>query len=73
VQINNDSVSLANQGVASQPMPPERARLMTKRLGSLPVNYASILGYAMSQKSLVSEYSDYLDAVAAMEEKLKNP
>lgn len=72
VQINSDSVSLANQGVASQPMPPERARLMNKRLANLPVNYASILGYAMSQKSLVSEYSDYLEAVAAMEEKLKN-
>ncbi len=72
VQINSDSVSLANQGVAAQPMPPERARLMNKRLANLPVNYASILGYAMSQKSLVSEYSDYLEAVAAMEEKLKN-
>ena len=72
VQFNNDSVSLTNKGVASQPMPPERARLMTQRLANLPVNYASILGYAMSQKSLVSEYSGYLEAVAAMEEKLKN-
>ena len=71
VQINSDSISLANQGVASQPMSPERARLLTKRLANLPVNYASILGYAMSQKSLVSEYSDYLEAVAAMEDKLK--
>ncbi|EFK06884.1 conserved hypothetical protein [delta proteobacterium NaphS2] len=70
VQFNNDSVSLTTQGVASQPMPPERARLMTKRMTNLPVNYASILGYAMSQKSLVSEYSDYLEAVAAMEKKM---
>jgi hypothetical protein len=72
VQFNNDSVTLANQGVAPQPMPPERARLLSKRMANLPVNYASILGYAMSQKSLVSEYSDYLEGVAAMEEKLKN-
>jgi hypothetical protein len=72
VQFNNDSVSLTQKGVASQPMPPERTRLMTQRLKNLPVNYASILGYAMSQKSLVSEYSDYLEAIAAMEEKLKN-
>lgn len=71
VQINNDSISLANQGVASQPMSRERAGLLTKRLKNLPVNYASILGYAMSQKSLVNEYSDYLEAVAAMEDKLK--
>ena len=53
-------------------MPKERARLLTKRMANLPVNYASILGYAMSQKSLVSEYSDYLEAVVAMEDKLKS-
>ena len=72
VQINNDSISLSNQGVASQPMPQKRARLLSKRMANLPVNYASILGYAMSQKSLVSEYSDYLEAVAAMEDKLQS-
>ncbi len=72
VQINEGSVSLANKGVSSQPMPQKRASLLNKRLASLPVNYASVLGYAMSQKSLVSEYSDYLEAVAAMEEKLRN-
>jgi hypothetical protein len=72
VQVNGDSISLANQGVASQPMSQERSRLLTKRMANLPGNYASILGYAMSQKSLVSEYSDYLEAVAAMEDKLKN-
>ncbi len=71
IQINRDSISLANQGVASQPMSPERASLLRKRLANLPVNYASILAYAMSQKSLVSEYSGYLEAVAAMEDKLK--
>ena len=72
VQVNDDSVSLTNQGVSSDPMPKERARLLTKRMANLPVNYASILGYAMSQKSLVSEYSDYLEAVVAMEDKLKS-
>ena len=72
VQINSESISLANQGVASQPMPKKRSSLLTKRMANLPVNYASILGYAMSQKSLVSEYSGYLEAVAAMEDKLKN-
>ena len=50
----------------------KRAKLLTQRLTNLPVNYASILGYAMTQKSLVNEYSDYLEAVAAMEDKLKN-
>ena len=72
VQVNDDSVSLTSQGVSSNPMPKERARLLTKRMANLPVNYASILGYAMSQKSLVSEYSDYLEAVVAMEDKLKS-
>ncbi len=72
VQINNDSISLANEGVASKPMSRKRAKLLTQRLTNLPVNYASILGYAMTQKSLVNEYSDYLEAVAAMEDKLKN-
>jgi hypothetical protein len=72
VQINNDSVALTHQGVASQPMPPARARLMNKRLANLPVNYALILGNAISQKSLVNEYSDYLEAVAAMADKMKN-
>lgn len=70
VEMKNGNISLTSQGVAREPIPPERSRLMSKRLTNLPFNYAAILGYAMSQKSLVSEYEDYLEAVVAMEKKL---
>lgn len=70
VQMQNSGISLSRKGVASKPLSQQRIQYLTQRLATLPVNYTSILGYAMSQESLVNEYRDYLEAVAAMEDKL---
>jgi hypothetical protein len=60
------------QGIIPASMVKKRMALLGKRLISLPVNYASIVGYATAQKFQVSKYMDYLEAFAEMENKLKS-
>jgi hypothetical protein len=49
----------------------KRFEMMGKRLLTLPVNYFSVWGYAIAQKSQVEKYKNYLNAVVAQERKIK--
>jgi hypothetical protein len=71
-QITNSMISLGNQGVASKTTSKarKRAALLGKRFMSLPVNYVQIWSYAISQKSKVSTFMNYLEALEEMGEKL---
>ncbi len=71
-QITSSIIYMTTQGIAtgSRAEVKKRAELLGKRIISLPVNYAQIWSYAISQKSEVSTYMSYLEALAAMEKKL---
>ena len=71
-QITGSMVYLATQGVASgsNAAARKRAELLGKRFISLPVNYVQIWSYAISQKSEVSTFMSYLEALAEMGNKL---
>lgn len=70
-QIANSIGYLAAKGIASGPYVKKRAEILARRLVSLPVNYAQVWGHAISQKYQVSMYLDYLEALVAMEAKIK--
>lgn len=70
-QLENSIAYLVTQGIISGANAKKRLALLGKRLITLPVNYTAIVGYATAQKFQVSEYIDYLEAFAEMEEKLK--
>ena len=71
-QITDSIIYLTTQGIAtgSRAAAKKRAELLGKRFISLPVNYVQIWSYAISQKSEVSTYMSYLEALAAMDRKL---
>ena len=71
-QIANSIIYMTTQGIAtgSRAQVKKRAELLGKRIISLPVNYVHIWSYAISQKSEVNNYMNYLEALAAMERKL---
>ena len=69
-QIANSIGYLAAQGIANRPEAKKRAKILAKRFATLPVNYAAIWGYAISQKDQIGMYVNYLEALAAMEKKL---
>ena len=71
-QITDSIIYLTTQGIAtgSKAAAKKRAELLGKRFISLPVNYVQIWSYAISQKSEVSTYMSYLEALAAMDRKL---
>ena len=69
-QIANSIGYLAAQGIASGPMAKKRAEILAKRFISLPVNYAQVWGHAISQKYQVSRYTNYLEALVEMEDKI---
>ncbi|MCD6293687.1 MAG: hypothetical protein J7M20_01925 [Deltaproteobacteria bacterium] len=70
-QLENSVAYLVTQGIISGSNAKKRLALLGKRLVTLPVNYAAIVGYATAQKFQVSEYVDYLETFVEMEEKLK--
>lgn len=70
-QIANSIGYLAAQGIASGPGARKRASILARRFATLPVNYAQIWGHAISQKDRIGIYLNYLEALAAMEKKLK--
>ncbi|MBW2707836.1 MAG: hypothetical protein JRD04_00890 [Deltaproteobacteria bacterium] len=70
-QLENSIAYLVTQGIISGSNAKKRVALLGKRLVTLPVNYAAIVGYATAQKFQVSKYTDYLEVVVAMEDKLK--
>ena len=71
-QITNSMITLGTQGVASETTASARKRgeLLGKRFLSLPVNYVQIWSYAISQKSKVNTFMNYLEALEEMGEKL---
>lgn len=71
-QLENSIAYLVTQGIISGSNAKKRLALLGKRLITLPVNYAAIVGYATAQKFQVSEYVDYLETFVEMEDKLKN-
>lgn len=70
-QLENSVAYLVTQGIISGANAKKRLALLGKRLITLPVNYAAIVGYASAQKFQVSEYVDYLETFVGMEDKLK--
>ena len=61
----------AAQGIASGSAAKKRAGILAKRFVSLPVNYAQIWGYAISQKDQIGMYVNYLEVLVEMERKMK--
>jgi len=70
-QVNAGITYLVTQGIANGSYAAKRSELLGKRIASLPVNYAQTWGYAISQKSRIAQYKEYLEAMVAMEKKLK--
>jgi len=71
-QIANSIGYLAAQGIASGSAAKKRAKILAKRFVSLPVNYAQIWGYAISQKDQIGMYASYLESLVKMERKIKS-
>ncbi len=72
-QITSSMIYLGTQGVAagSAAEAKKRSELLGKRFLSLPVNYVQIWSLAIKQKSEVSTFINYLEALAAMGGKLR--
>ncbi len=57
-------------GPNAEALSQKRAKLLGKRVITLPINYAEILAHSISQKEQVAEYKGYLEALVKMEEKI---